>query len=67
MYLPEPIKRKLAKTARVLGTSEANLIRVAIERLVHEEPFPRPRLPLFKGKDSTLAERVDEALADFGK
>lgn len=67
VYLPESIKRRLAKTARILGTSEANLIRVAIERLVSHEPHPRPRLPLFVSNDPTLAERVDEELADFGK
>lgn len=67
VYLPEKIKTKLAKAARVLGTSEANLIRMAIERLVTEGSTSRPRLPLFSGKDPTLAERVDEELADFGK
>lgn len=67
VYLPEAIKRKLAKAARILGTSEANLIRTAIERLIREEQSSRPRLPLFASNDPTLAERVEEALVDFGK
>lgn len=67
VYLPEQIKSKLAKTARILGTSEANLIRKAVEQLITEDSPPRPHLPLFSGKDQTLSERVDEELADFGK
>ncbi|MGH2554444.1 MAG: CopG family transcriptional regulator [Actinomycetota bacterium] len=66
VYLPEAIKRKLVKTARILGTSEASLIRTAIERLITDQPSPRPRLPLLASNDPTLAERVDEELADFG-
>lgn len=67
VYLPEKIKTRLAKTARILGTSEASLIRTAIERLITEDSTPRPRLPLFSSNDPTLAERVDEELVDFGK
>lgn len=67
VYLPEPVKKQLAKTAKILGTSEASLIRSAIERLIREEAFTKPRVPLFASNDPMLSERVDEALADFGK
>lgn len=67
IYLPEPLKRQLELLAKRLGTSEARLIRDAVERLVAERPTPRPRLPLFASNDPTLAERVDEALAGFGE
>ena len=50
------------------GTSEAELIREAIGRLVRESRPPRPRLPLFNSGDRMLAERVDEELArGFGE
>jgi len=67
IYLPEPLKRELKRLSKRLGTSEAQVVRDAIERLVEERPTPRPRLPLFASNDPTLAERVDEALAGFGE
>ncbi|HWO71464.1 MAG TPA: CopG family transcriptional regulator [Actinomycetota bacterium] len=66
VYLPEELKRRLAELAERRGTSEAALIRRAIEDLVEAERPPRPHLPLFRGSDPTLAERVDEALEGFG-
>ena len=66
MYLPEELKRRLAELAERKGTSEAALIRRAVEDLVEAERPSRPRLPLFRGSDPTLAERVDEALEGFG-
>jgi Arc/MetJ-type ribon-helix-helix transcriptional regulator len=66
VYLPSELKRSLASLAREQGRSEAELIRAAIGNLVADELRPRPTLPLFKSEDPTLAERVDEALADFG-
>jgi hypothetical protein len=51
-------------------TSEAELIREAIDRLLREdEPPPRPpRLGIIDSGDPTLAERSDHALADgFGR
>jgi Arc/MetJ-type ribon-helix-helix transcriptional regulator len=67
VYLPDALKRRLAKAARRRGQSEAALIRAAIERLLDEEARPQPTLPLFRSSDPTLAERVDEALRGFGK
>ena len=66
VYLPEPVKKKLAKTAKILGTSEASLIRSAIERLIRDETPTKPRVPLFASDDPMLSEQVDEALTDFG-
>ncbi|MDQ3767573.1 MAG: ribbon-helix-helix domain-containing protein [Actinomycetota bacterium] len=67
VYLPEPLKRQLQRLAKRGGSSEAQLIRDAVERFVQERPTPRPRCPLFASNDPDLAERVDEALAGFGE
>jgi hypothetical protein len=67
VYLPEALKRRLARAADRRGEPEAQLIRTAIERLLDDEARPRPTLPLFRSADPTLAEHVDEALAGFGE
>lgn len=67
VYLPEELKRRLGRLARRRARPEAELIREAIDRFVSAEPARPPRLPLFSSTDPTLAERVDEALAEFGK
>ncbi len=67
LYVPPELKRRLAELAHRRGTSQAALIRRAIEALLAVERGPRPRLPLFRGSDPTLAERVDEALEGFGR
>jgi hypothetical protein len=67
VYLPEDLKAKLVKAARVAGTSEAHLIREGVERIIELYGSPRPRIPLFASRDATLAERVDEALEGFGE
>ncbi|HXF35949.1 MAG TPA: CopG family transcriptional regulator [Actinomycetota bacterium] len=66
LYMPPELKRRLAELAGRRGTSQAALIRRAIETLLAAERGPRPRLPLFRGPDPTLAEGVDEALEGFG-
>ncbi|MGI8710157.1 MAG: precorrin-2 C(20)-methyltransferase [Acidimicrobiales bacterium] len=38
IYLPEPLKDRLAEVARHTGRSEAQLVRLAVERLVSAEP-----------------------------
>ena len=55
--------RRLAEERR---TSEAELIRAALTRFVESDTPPRPKLPLFRSSDPTLAEHVDEALTGFG-
>lgn len=67
VYLPEELKRALARLAAVRGVSEAELIREALRTLTSEAAPPRPRLPLFESADPGLAERSDEALAEFGE
>ena len=67
VYLPEDLKAALERAAAVRGQSEAELIREAVRRLTEEVGQPRPRLPLFRGKDPTLAERFDEELRGFGE
>jgi Ribbon-helix-helix protein, copG family len=68
VYLPEDLKRRVEHTARARGTSEAEVIRAALDEYTAGER-PRPRMPLFRGSGKTnVAERVDEALAEgFGR
>ena len=66
VYVPLDVKRALGRLASARGTSEAELIREALRKIVAEAPAPRPRLPLFASGKPDLAERLDEALAGFG-
>jgi hypothetical protein len=67
IYLPEALKARLERIAREQGRSEAELVRAALEEFTARER-PRPKLPLFASGDPTLAERVDEILAEgFGR
>jgi len=65
VYLPDDLKLRLARTARDLQRSEADVIREAIERFTAAER--RPRLPLFASSQPDLAESVDDARAGFGE
>ena len=68
VYLPEELKQRLADAASTLGVSEAELIRRGIDRVLTPERPPKPRLPLFGSGDGTIADRVDEILAEgFGR
>ena len=67
VYLPDDLKRALARAAAVRGCSEAELIRKAVRTVADEALPPRPRLPLFRSGKRGLAERVDRALAGFGE
>lgn len=64
VYFPDDLKRRLRKLAEQRRTSEAKLIREAVEQLVAEER-PRPRLPLFDSGEPGIAERVDEVLREM--
>jgi hypothetical protein len=67
LYLPERLRQALKRAAEATGSSEAALIRSAIERATSEIAAPRPRLPLFQSQArADLAERVDEALRGAG-
>lgn len=67
VYLPDDLKAALERMATAQGRSEADLIRQAVQDLTRDLEPPRPRLPLFRSDDPTLAERVDEALEGFGQ
>ena len=68
VYLPDELKRDLERAAAASGSSEAELIRQGIQNVVEIRLAPRPRGPLFRSGDPTLAERVDELLAEgFGE
>jgi hypothetical protein len=68
VYLPDDLSSALKRAAVESGRSEADLIREGIATVVDSRLTPRPRIPLFTSGDGTLAERVDELLAEgFGK
>jgi Arc/MetJ-type ribon-helix-helix transcriptional regulator len=67
VYLPDDLKAALGRMAAQQGRSEAELIRQALRDLTRNLEPPRPRLPLFRSGDPTLAEKVDEALEGFGQ
>jgi hypothetical protein len=67
VYLPDELKLALERTATARGTSEAEVVRDALIAATAETSAPRLRMPLFDSGDATLAERVDDELADgFG-
>lgn len=68
VYFTEDLKAAVERAAAAEGTSEAEIIRRAVAGATAETAHPEPRLPLFESGDPTLAERVDEILADdFGE
>ncbi|MGH2864077.1 MAG: CopG family transcriptional regulator [Solirubrobacteraceae bacterium] len=68
IYLPDELKLALERKASAEGRSEAEVVRSALASATAAHTYPTPRLPLFDSGDRTLAERVDEELADgFGE
>jgi len=67
VFVPEELKRALARTAAAKGLSEAELIREALRAATSPGVAPRPRLPLFASGKPRLAERAEAALAGFGE
>jgi hypothetical protein len=67
VYLPNDLKRALARLARQQGRSEAELLREAVARLTATGTAPPPTLPLFRGAGPSIAEDVDRALEGFGR
>ena len=68
LYLPDDLKEAIALKARSEQTSEAEVIRHALEEATvgFSSPAPIPRIPEWGG-DGTVASRVEEILADgFG-
>jgi hypothetical protein len=66
VYLPDELKRALAKLASRRGVSEAALLREAVARLTGEDEAPAPRIPLFRSSGPSIAEDIDQALEGFG-
>ena len=67
VYLPDDLKKALARVAAARQRSEADLIREAIALVTAQADVPAPRLPLFRGKGPSIAGNVDKALEGFGR
>jgi len=65
VYLPDELKRALAREALRRQCSEAALIREPVRALTGGQVRPRPRVPLFRGGRRGLAERVDSVFKGF--
>lgn len=69
VYLPDDLKRRLRLAARQDRRTEASIVREALEEALERREVA-PTAPLFTEGwgDPTLADRVDELLAesDFG-
>jgi hypothetical protein len=69
LYMPQELKAALERLAEERHVSEATLVREALAEKIDREIRPRPRVPLLADGlgDSTIAERVDELLEEFGR
>ncbi len=67
VYLPDDLKRSVARMAAASGKSEAEVIRDAIAALARASDRPRPRGGLFASGDPSLSAGAEEALAGFGE
>ncbi len=65
VYLPEELKDRLALLARRTGRSEAQLLRVAVERLVADEPSGRQRVA--QAEPAVVAPPAGPALVGVGR
>ncbi|GII89368.1 hypothetical protein Ssi03_73580 [Sphaerisporangium siamense] len=69
LHLTEDLKHRVTEAARRHHVSDEQYMLNAIERSLREDAphrttRPRPTLPLFRSGDPTLAERVDDILAE---
>jgi hypothetical protein len=67
VYLPDDLKRALARVAATRQLSEAELLREAVAAITAAADAPAPRLPLFRATGPSIAGDVDEALKGFGR
>lgn len=69
IYLPDDLKARLVAAARAEGRTEADIIRGALRDTLDRREPSRLTIPLFesRGRQTNLAERVDEALEGFGE
>lgn len=63
VYLPPELKKALKRLARERKCSEAELLREAVAALTQGIDAPAPRLPLFRSKGSSIAEKIDDELS----
>jgi hypothetical protein len=66
IYLPEELKARVERTARVQRRSEAEVIRAAIDEFTKDERPPLT-LPLFDSGEVAPIDDWDEALRGFGE
>lgn len=70
IYLPEPLKERIEAYAARHSSSEAAVIRHAVEKLLGDEAdrsWVDDIAGIARGKDGiSVADRVDEVLADTG-
>jgi hypothetical protein len=67
VYLSDEVKAALGREAVRANTSEAELIRTAVSRLLGLTTRPRPRFGRYEGEPLTI-DQMDRALADgFGE
>ncbi len=66
VYLTDSQKRALERAAKLVGRSEAELIREGVELVTARHQVAEPTLPLFESGQPDLAERVDDELDGFG-
>ncbi len=67
VYLPDVLKAQLERVAGEKQTSEAEVIREAIDRFTSERERPRPKAPLFASGAVAPVDDLDEALRGFGE
>jgi len=67
IYLPADLKRQIEEAVADQGRTVVELMREALRALLAGSAPPRPRLPLFESGQPDLAERLDKALARFGR
>lgn len=66
VMLPEEDKRALERLSARTGTSEAELIRQGVKRILAEAPRPRPRVGFISIGDGRSAAETDEMLREMG-
>lgn len=67
VYLPDELKAALGREAARTDSSEAELIREAVARLLGIRTRPRPRFGKFQGAALTVEEMDDALVAGFGE
>ena len=66
VFLEPDLKRRLHEAARQRGSTDASLIREALESFLEARPAKRRIKPLGRSTDGGVARDVDAALAKTG-